>query len=52
MTGVFIAIVAVVFFALLFFLVFPQGKKLLRDSGPKSTEPTDPNNSNWKMPKN
>ena len=52
MTAVFIIFFTLLFFALLFFLVFPQGKKFLRDHGPKSTNPTDPNNSNWKMPRN
>ncbi len=52
MTAVFVAIFVIVLFALLFFIVFPQGKKMLRDKGPKNTDPAEPNNSNWKEPRN
>ncbi len=51
MTAVFVVIFTVLLFALLFFLVFPQGKKMLRDRGPKGS-PGDRNNSDWKMPRN
>jgi hypothetical protein len=52
MAAVFVGLFAIVFGILLFLILFPQGKKKLRDTGPKSEDPADPENSNWKMPRN
>ena len=40
------------FAALVFFLVFRQGRATLRDAGPKNEDRSDPNNSQWRNPKN